>query len=94
MRDEDVKLNMMVIIKSKYSGKLENSVVYNILKERNQSYAYVARIINYYSNTMTYVLSEDINGHGDFFICTDFDPCIKEERKNKLKKIYKCNEYK
>jgi len=91
MKDKDIKLNMTVKIISKYNRHLETCVLYKILKERNQKYAYVTKI-HPGTYPIIYSLSEDIDVGGDHFIGDDFEPYIKEERKKKLQKIYKHNE--
>jgi hypothetical protein len=94
MKDEDVKIGMKVKILSKFNGNVENSKVYRILKQRKQNYAYVSKkvdpkdrhIYNYKGKSL-YVLSEDKDCGGDFYTSEDFEECLSEIRKAKLKKL-------
>lgn len=91
MRDEDVKIGMIVKIKSKLQYDFDSGALFHILKNSNQNYAYVSKI-NPGTNPIIYSLSEKKGGSGDFFICEDFEPGIKEERKIKLLQIMEPHE--
>ena len=88
MKHEDVIIGMKVIIISKFNNKLDDSLIYRHIKENNQNFAYVNSILKDY-NPIIYVLSDKLYNFitGDFFYVEDFIPNIKEERKDKLKKL-------
>ncbi len=44
MRDEDVKIGMIVKIKSKLQYDFDSGALFHILKNSNQNYAYVSKI--------------------------------------------------
>jgi len=85
MKDEDIRLNMKV--KLNMNNLNEENELYLILKERNQSYAYVHKKVS--DNPPLYILKEDINEvhYIHLFYDVDFDSYTKEDRKIKLQKI-------
>jgi len=87
MKDDDVKLHNKVKIISKYNCKLEESLIYKRMIEKNQSYAYVTTIYSEHV-PIIYVLSDEDGNDGDFFHISDFVDYIKEDRKIKLKNIF------
>lgn len=79
-----LKVGTKVILKSKQGSMegLRRSSVYQIIKGRNQKYAYITRI-----RFDQYVVAESMNDSGDFYNEEDVEFCIQEERKDKLNKI-------
>jgi len=85
MNTNDIKINMKV--KINFNMSLDDNILYDILKERNQPYAYVHRKLS--DDESLYILSEypDKTTYIHLFYSEEFEPFLKEERKLKLQQI-------
>lgn len=95
-----LQIGTKVILKSKYGSVevMENSIIYNRIKTANKIYGViVGHEINNNPSGDTivkkltgydflYIISDDIEESGDYYIEEDLEP-LKENRKQKLLKI-------
>jgi len=85
MNEKYIKVHMKVKFNSK--ERLKTNALYKTLIYKKQDYAYV-NYLCFYVNPHLFILSDEIDGIGDYFLSGEFEPYIKEDRKIKLKNIF------